>query len=337
MPLFVPSGGGLARNQFLFEQKLFSDGADTSINFKSCGFDYNNNVFLVGGNTSFCGKFSGGENGKVEQFVALPSTVIAGGDVARIRPSDVDSGILVRIGNNMARSADGGATWVDITPAFAATYTDILSWQDDQLVACAGGGTEDLRISTDNGATYPVTKDIFSAAVSVAERTEDNGIIVFGCDNDRVFLTEDKNLATATYLSFDLSVLIGLIGNITTVGINPNGNEIILGTSQGDIAVSIDRGTSWSRFVRDENFFTNGAAAFDAIESCTYIDALDGFILQANLVCAFIPTGGALDTMQPVFNIANTSAGGEQSNATDGNDLIIVAGTNDTLRLPRLS
>lgn len=337
MPLFVPSSCGVARNQFLFEQNMFSDGLDTSINFRSCSYDPTNNIFYVGGDNSFCGSFSGGRNGKIEQFAALPDTVILTGDIQRIRPNDVDGGILVKTNNQMARSSDGGATWVDITAPLIVTYTDIISWQDDQIVACAGNGSIDLQVSTDNGATYPTQLNVLSAIVAIAEKTEDDSIIVFGCDGAQVFLTEDLSLATATFDTFNLSALVGFIGNVTTIGINPNGDEIVLGSNQGDIAVSIDRGQTWARFNRDANFFTNGAAGFAAIGSCTYIDDLDGFILTGSGVGAFIPGNGALDTMQPVFIPSGFGVGGEQADATDGEDLVIVANANNTARLPSSS
>lgn len=337
MPLSEPrGGGGLARSGLLFRTIMRSDGADTSINFISCGYDPVADVFLMGGNNSFCGIFSGAYNGKIQQFAALPNTVIASTDIQNIRHSDIDNGILVRSNNVMARTADGGATWVDITPAAAVTYADIISWRGTELAACAAGGAFDLHISSDNGATYPDTRDIFSAAVIVAEKATDDSIIVFACNSDRVFLTEDASLVTAVFDTFDLSALISFQGNCQTLAINPTGDEIILASNNGDIAVSIDRGQTWTRFDRDANQFRNGAAAFESIDYCKYIADLDGYILGGANSAAFIPSGGALDSMTPVFYSSNAlyqTVSGEQVSATDGTDLVIAQSTNQSWKL----
>lgn len=320
---------------------MYSDLNDTSINFKSIDYDIVNRQYLIGGNNSFVGVFDKANNGKIRETATLPSTVILTSDVQSIAANNVDNSIVVRMGNEFARTSDGGASWVDITPAAIVSYQSILSWRSTNLVCSSSGGSIDLYISNDNGLTYPSTKNIFSAAVVASHKNPTETIIIWGCNGGRLFFTKDDDLTTAVYTTHLLTATIGFSGTPLAIGISDDGEKIVCGSEFGDIAVSIDGGNSFTLFDRDTNFFRNSAGLFNAIQTCQYINSIDSFILAGSAVNAIIPADGGLDTMSLAIQIGTTTfnfPGGSNRQiwASDGNDIVIVGNANRTLKFPRV-
>lgn len=331
MPLSEPSGG-IGRKRLLVRNTVFGDGADGAINFIGADYDSFNDQWLVGGNNSFVG-FQQINRNKVAQSAALPSTVITAGNIADIAFSNIDNGVLVRIGNEYARSSDGGATWVDITPAAVVTYRGVLSWKGTQLLCGAASGTEDIFISTDNGATYPNTRDIFSAAVEFFTKDSLDTTFLLGALNDRVAITQDEDIGTATFITHDLSATIGFSGNVDTGAIAPGGKEIVVAGDGGDIAVSTDSGVTFTLFPRDDNPFRNAnGVAHEDIEFIEYVPAFSGFMVGGISVFGFIPGNTDLLSMQPVHVAAPSNPSYTTSrnsySATDGTNLVVMTNLN---------
>lgn len=333
MPLSEP-GGGIDRANFIARNTVFSDGNDTSINFVASDYDPVNEQFLIGGNNSFCGLMPPNKN-KIAQFAALPSTVITGGTIEDIAFSGVDDGVLVRIGNQYARSSDGGATWVAITPAAVVTYRGVISWKDNQIVAGAANGSIDWFISTDNGASYPSQRNIFSATVQFFMKNPAETIFMSCHTGADLAITSDDDLATATIQTVDLSAMASdpwtPTENVDAGSISNNGQEIVVGSNNGRIAISTDAGATFIGFPEDDNFFRN-ATSFRAIDYIQWVDALQGFFIGTTDQHAFIPGNSTLTTMNPVYMIGISNPGYTTSRnsyaSSDGTNLVICANTN---------
>lgn len=334
MPLSQPSGG-LDRGQFLVRRVVFSDGADSAINFQAAVYDPVNDQFLVGGNNSFVGLTTPNQN-KIAQFATLPSTVITNGNIEDIAFSGIDNGVLVRIGNGFARSSDGGASWVAITPAAVVTYRGVITWKDTQIICGAAGGSEDYYISTDNGATYPNTRNLFSASVQFFTKDPSDQLFMSGHTGADLALTSDDDIATATMNIVNLDAIATnpwtATENVDAGAISDNGQEVVVGSNNGRIAVSTDGGQTFVGYDPDTNFFRNATTGFQAIEFIEYVSALQGFFVGGTTQFGFIPGNSNLLTMRPVYLIAPSTPGYPTSrnsySASDGTNLVVMANTN---------
>jgi len=342
MPLSFPSGGGLDRRVLLAELALFSDGPDASINFAGGSYDGQNNQALIGGDNSFCGSMANILSGKIAEFAALPSTVITGGAVSDIYLNNVDGGIVLRIANEFARSADAGASWTDITPGIAATYKGIQSWRNAQLIYLhdrLAGPSRDYIVSSDNGATFGFTTG-FSGIAGVGRegihKADDDKLIVIHGQGPAIGWSDDADLTAAAWNSFDFSALLGALGVVLSVATNGNASHAIVTTDTGDIITSTDGLNTWTLFDRDLNPFQDGDnPAFGlTIDNVTFVADLGGYFLSSDAqVGFFIPDDSSLNAGKAIsfINTASVSPAAD-TGLTDNANLLIPATLNNSLR-----
>lgn len=352
-PLSSPSGAdggeGVARSNLLLRLEIESSGADLAVNFTACVFDSALNVGVIGGNNSFIGFIADFRQGKLIESVALPSTVIPGGQITDLQRNEINNGIIALINGEAAQTADGGATWTAIASvftAFATSSTDMVAWKGAQIISGNSKQTipeRNYSVSNDNGASW--AGQFFSGGTPGASplkiRKSPGDVKIY-------FVGQNANLATSTtadltddtgWTLFDFGALFGAGTNGVDVAFNADGTKAIYITDLGNVIVSVDSGVTWASFPTALNYFKQGAAGFFVLEWIVFVPEMDGFLLGSTSRAAFIPAGGNLQTMTAV-SIATNAAVGVIEDACSmvngiGVDALIPASTNAAFITPR--
>lgn len=341
MPLSEPRGGGFDPRILLADLDLRSDGADSSVDYESASYDSVKNQALIGGNNSFCGTMADIMAGKVAQFPTLPNTAIGAGDISTIYASNIDGGVLLRIGNEYARSADDGASWIDITPGISASYTSLQSWRDAQLLylhARLSIPSRDYIISNDNGATFPFTTG-FSGLTNVGRvgihKAGDDALIIIHGQGPGLAWTDDDDLTAATWNAFNFNALLGALGNVDSVATNGDASHAVAVTDTGDIITSTNGLNTWSLFDRDINPFQagNNPAAGRSIDQVTFVAELGGYFLTHRAIVGFfIPDDSSLNAGKTISFAGASVSPRPNSGLTDNANLLVPAPGNLCIR-----
>ena len=338
MPLSTPSGApagfGVDRTNVIFETKLFSDGADASVDYFSCLFDVPSNLAVVGGNDSFVGFLTDFRLGKVVQSPALPSSVIPSFPISSLQPNGINGGLIAVSNGESAQTIDGGATWTAIASnltAFAVGAIDQVSWRGSQIFS---GNTRqtipqrDYSVSLDNGVSW--TGQFFTGSQvgvspnKIRKSPNDAKMFVMG-QNGSLSITSSADLTAATWVNFNFGALFGLGVNSVDLAFNADASKIIYTATNASIAVSVDGGVTWAKFPDAANYFMPGLAGFLQIDWIVFIADLGGFMLGNAAQVAFIPEAGNLQTMTAV-SVATVSALGTIEDAcamSNGTDALV--------------
>lgn len=336
------AGGAPSRRNMIVEHHLYSDGADTAINFTDCHYDPDNLRVLISGNNSFAGTMSDVKHGKAAEFATLPSSVIANGQIDDIREDNTvsPSGVLARIGVNHAKAPMAGTPWTVVTPPFSIGYNGFESWKGTQLVAFhtrQGGPNRDYTVSTDGGVTWPsqfyTGINAADTGRTLAHKSTNDGIIGIGASGPSFAWSASTDLTAAVWNAFDFGALLGATtGNVNDFAWSSDDNEVVVVTGSGDVITSSDGGLNWLLFDRDLNPFRNGVSSFFGIEICVYVADLAGFVITDGSRGMFIPDSDLTShSIMPLANQANvaTVAG---CRATDGVDWLAPLSANNSLR-----
>ncbi len=330
MPLTQPSSGGISRYSFLISSSRFSDLLDISIAFRAVEYDPVNKYTLISGDNTFCGTLPSMQRGKISEFVSQPSSVIANGNVDRIHRNGISGGIIVKVASNYALSNDGGVSWSQTIPGSGQTEVDLLSWRDSQLVNCHRLAGTDLRISSDNGLTYP---DSLNTGLGGTNRqfcvtTQDDKVFMVLADSGSFAWTSDANMITALFNTFPIGTFAGFNGNVTGFAANGDSSKGVMVDALGNVLVSIDGFSTWTVFDKDKNYFKNSAGNFNVINDVVYVADIKGFIIGGTDLAAYIPEDGALDSMTVVSILTGANI---RSMTSDGVDIVATSATNNLI------
>lgn len=330
-----------------------TDSVDSSISFRSGSWDLVNDQALIGGDTGYVGFVSKADAWapKLTRFAALPTTVIASGNVDHICTNDQGGGgIIARIGNNIARAPFAGTPWTDITNFAATTVHGVRAWKNTIVVKhakTAGPAHDDISFSTDNGASYTLeSTGMNGGTTGNGPRISPNGdyIYVWDIAGNMAFTNSASMPATWTPILMS-SVSPGWGGTVANVYPNTDGSIVLVQSSNQDFAITRDFGVTWNTMTDAVNPFLTGGVSSGGSLYGGYSSGFGGWILfnHTTGVCPFWSEANlAFDAMPDLFLTLTHTPGSAIAGGNNlaewaidpaGQTMIVGFNTNETMEL----
>ena len=353
MPLSEELAGGINRRFIVAARNLFNNGSQNPVNFFGGVFDPFNNQAIIGGNNSYIGFMADLQGGKITESAALPSTAIANGQM-RIVKIDFNNQTIYALdpSNNseeIAASADGGASWFDIgTNLPAGFYNDISSWRpiagNSQLIAARGGGAGGGQVSDDGGATwvgFDTQQPGPGADTDYIVTDPEHKVLVTLGDNGITTCFADDVTVPGNWNVLDANTDFGVGSGFATFAFNNDATKFIAVSVSRALLTTVDF-VNWIEIDRDLNPFINVGTQGSGINGIVHVAALNGWILysdddQGNM--AFVPSNES-----PVNTIfAGNVIGVEPASipnlptasVSDGDNIVIALADNKAMVLLR--
>lgn len=339
MPLFFPSSAGINRSLFLSSKNVFSDGADTAIDFQGAVYDTLNNQGIIGGNGAFIGFMSDIQNGKIVQSAALPDSsgaAIVDCERVRINYNTLNNGEIMvsdaQILQAVAISADGGASWTDIGQnGRALPVRDVCSWRDNLLFL--SGNSNNCELSADNGATFGAPFDIPLSGPSPSTQflfTDPDQTVLIATSNTGIStLFNDDPTVSGDWNNFDATAL-PVTSGWNGVAVAGDISSACAVSATGRIVTTTDF-INWTEIPQADNPLLNGSGPIiNPPSTVVFVDALDGYFIFADNLDGIVMFISATDltTVRSGSLLSDAVVTGIIWGISDGNDILIPANSN---------